>query len=110
MSREMIANRLRFLVYGDNAWRLTVQMDSAGIPTIVFDAHGMRAKDAKKALEDIVRILYSVPISLKVIHGYRRGTAIKDMLSEETFNDRLISKQSPVRNPGVTIMQLRNAA
>ena len=109
MSHDQVRYRLGFILYGEDAWRGSVRRSASGAPYIIFDAHGLTVKEARKLIEDIARI-YLVPISLEIIHGFHHSTGIKDMLTEETFNDRLISRAVPDHNPGVTIFQIAAAA
>ena len=94
---------INFIVYGNDSWRIQVAKNSHGDPSITYDAHGQTVREAKRTIENIINITRS-PLHLKVIHGYNRGTAIKDMLALEQFPGRLADRFCPAGNPGVTVM------
>ena len=103
MSYEQFETRLGFIIYGDNKWRIRIRKTETGIPEVTYDAHGQTVKEAKRTIENIVNGRFS-PLRLNVIHGYNHGTAIKSMLSEETFCGRLTERNTPKNNPGITKM------
>lgn len=105
MSYEQVVDRIRFLIYGDAAWRVNVLKDADEKPYIVLNAHGMTVAETRKMINDIVRLIYCDTIGIKVIHGFNHGTAIKDMIASESFGDRLVRKYTPGSNPGVTYME-----
>ena len=110
MSWDQMMKRFEFLVFGENKWRARLSYDKSGNPRIFFDAHGMTVREAKRAVENIVRIFYLTPIHIEVVHGFHNGTAIRDMLASENFNNRLLYRNIPSRNPGITIMNMASAA
>ena len=105
MEYEELLNRLSFVVYGDNKWRLTVRQQKDAISEIICDVHGLSVLEARRIIRNIINITRS-PIHLRVIHGYTHGTAIKDMLAQECVADRIVSRVCPESNPGETIMSI----
>lgn len=100
-----LEDRMAFVVYGENNWRLKIQQYPWREPDLTYDAHGQSVPDARRTIRNIINISRS-PLHLVIIHGFNRGTAIKQMLAEEHFSDRLMDRFSPDGNPGLTIMNI----
>ncbi len=105
MSNEALLSRISFVVFGDDCWRVKIDFKVVGSPEIIYDAHGQTVLEARRTIRNIANIVMA-PITLIVIHGYRHGTAIKEMLAEENFSGRLICRYSPEFNPGETFMEI----
>lgn len=106
MTRESFEARMDFVVYGKNQKRLkTVTYNEEKPSKITYDTHGQTCEEARKTIKNIVNVSL-VPLCLTVIHGYHRGTAIKDMLATESFSGRLTNRYCPARNPGITVMHV----
>lgn len=107
MNTEKLQDTLQFVIYGNDAQRLLhALVNGDGISLILLDVHGMSVHDARQLIMNIVNIMQNTPMLLGIIHGYNRGTAIKDMLAAETFNGRLINRSCPKRNPGRTNLRI----
>ena len=100
-----LQDRMDFVVFGENSWRLKLRQYQWREPDITYNAHGQTVPEARRTIRNIINICRS-PLHLVIIHGFNRGTAIKEMLAEEDFSDRLISRFSPDGNPGATIMNI----
>ena len=105
MEFEELLNRLSFVVYGDNKWRLTARQQKDTVPEITCDVHGLSVLEARRMIRNIINIT-RVPVHLIVIHGYTHGTAIKDMLAQENVADRIVNRFCPESNPGETVMNI----
>lgn len=105
MERRALQNLMDFVIFGEDRWRVTVDLDAHGVPDITYDAHGQSVLDARRAIRNIVNITRS-PLSVSVIHGYRHGTAIKDMLGKENFSGRVSERYCPKGNPGATVLHI----
>ena len=103
MNYKSVVDRMDFVVYGENHWRLKITDYNRTQVKIRYDAHAQSVSDAQRTIRNIVNIS-RFPISLTVIHGFNHGTAIKDMLANEQFTGRLTTRYCPVYNPGETIM------
>ncbi len=104
MSKETWAKQLRFLVYGEDAWRiLKIGKMRSGEFFLTYDLHGKTVPEAKREIHNLVNMTLGA-FRLTVIHGYHGGTAIKDMLAAENFYDRLENRYYPKDNPGETIL------
>ena len=97
-------NNLNFIIYGENAWRIrNIGETDDGKSTLTYDIHGKTVLEAKRDIHNIIN-LTRAPLRLTVIHGYHSGTALKNMLSTETFYGRLENRYCPAHNPGETVM------
>lgn len=106
MSNETLRQKLNFVIYGDNEWRLyDFTVDGNGIPNIRLNVHGMTVREAKVFILNVVNVIRGRMV-LEVIHGFNHGTAIRDMLAGENFSGRLTERSCPGRNPGMTNMRI----
>ncbi len=76
---------------------------------ITVDLHQLTAKKAQKLLNNII-VLNRNDCKLRLIHGYHRGTVIKDMIWNNFRNSRIEEKKPVKGNPGQTILRLRGVA
>lgn len=70
--------------------RLSISLDETHEIRITADVHGMTCYEAKRFLRNIINIL-RIAFKLTVIHGYRHGTAIKEMLVNSFSSNRVSS-------------------
>ena len=105
MNYQALQSRLDFVVYGKDNWRLDLKINQDGSPNITYDAHGLTVQEARRTIRNLINIART-PVHLNVIHGFNHGTGIKDMLAQETFSGRLISRFCPESNPGKTFMTI----
>ena len=66
-----------------------------------IDVHGLKVIEAKKLIQKIGALVITGE-KLTVIHGYNRGTAIKEMLIKNNLFHRSYFTNSVHRNPGRT--------
>ena len=50
---------------------------------IEIDLHGLKADEAKKKIDAVIRGASSSTYRIRVIHGYNRGTSLRGMIREE---------------------------
>lgn len=106
MNPSKLQDKLSFIFFGEDSWRLRVtQTDESSIPAILIDVHGMKAREAERTLWNVINIVRE-PLCMTVVHGYRHGTVIKDVLAKETFAGRLKSRYCPKDNPGLTVLRI----
>lgn len=107
MSRTDMMQKLTFVVFGENSWRLAqLELSPDNRWRVVIDVHGLSVREAKKMLKNLIAVL-PVGIELIVIHGYNHGTALKQLIrSEEMSSYRVLSVSSPAANPGISTMQI----
>ena len=76
-----------------------------------IDVHNLQSHEAlKKVLDKIEDAYFENVIELRVIHGFNRGTAIKNLIleSEEIRNNEYVQRVSKsFDNSGITIITLK---
>ena len=74
---------------------------------IDIDLHGMRTEEAEKAVEKAVASAGPGTYQIRVIHGYNRGTSLRDMIYDSfRYNDK-VNRIIPGDNRGITVLVLR---
>ena len=58
---------------------------SGEVEKIIVDVHGLTCQEAKQFIRNIVNVTKGICI-VKVIHGYKHGTKIKEMLRKRFMN------------------------
>lgn len=71
------------------------------------DLHGASVENARELLLTWLDHAPQSVTELRVIHGYNRGTLLRDMVREELSHPRIKGKL-PALNPGETRLVLRN--
>ncbi len=79
-------------------------MDSYGI--LELDVHGMTQVQAQVAIDAKLRRAKGV-YRLRVIHGWSRGTALRDFIRRHYRNHPQVLRVELGANPGVTDLVLR---
>lgn len=72
-----------------------------------LDLHGMNLHQARIATQSALRRASPADYRLKLIHGYRQGSAIADMLRTEFLGHPKVLRLEASTNPGQTIFVLR---
>lgn len=72
---------------------------------ITIDLHKHTVYDAKQKLQLIIAIAPEEIKEIIVIHGYHRGTALRDMVRND-FDDSRIARKFLSLNPGITSLIL----
>ena len=75
-------------------------------PVMTVDLHGMYLEDARSLLENWLGHAPAGVTELRVIHGYQRGTALRDML-RSGFSHPRVKAVLPSLNPGETRLVLK---
>ena len=73
------------------------------------DLHGVSQQDAKDLLSGWLNTAPAAVTELRVIHGYQRGTALRDML-RSGFSHPRVKAVLPSLNPGETRLVLKKAS
>ena len=76
-------------------------------PFIDIDLHGLRKKKKKKVIDKALRSAGNGTYQLRLIHGYNRGTRLKDMIADWYSMEPKVKRIMPGDNQGVTILVLR---
>ena len=76
-------------------------------PFIKIDLHGMRTDEAERVLEKAVKDAGPGTYQIQAIHGFNRGTALRDMIYDSfKYNDK-VKRVIPGENQGITILVLK---
>lgn len=105
MNHQDIIDKLGFVVYGENNWRVKILPSADDELRIQYDAHGQTVSEATQTIRNIVN-LARVPIWLSIVHGYNKGTAIKDELAQMNFYGKVTYRYTPDYNEGETILRV----
>lgn len=74
---------------------------------VELDLHGMTQIQAKAAVDAALRRAGGSVYRLRVIHGYRGGTQLRDMLRREYGKHPKVKRLEVGLNPGATDLILR---
>lgn len=102
---KQVYDRVLFILYGEDVWRVRVDVDENGVIVIRVDLHGKKCVEALKIIRQIITII-QIPFTLDIIHGYNHGTAIKDMIWNQVKHTRIQEKFCNEWNPGETFLRL----
>lgn len=72
-----------------------------------IDLHGLFQDEAIKVIDKALKAADSSTYQIRLIHGYHRGTSLKNMILDEYKYDPKVLRIQPGVNQGVTIMVLR---
>lgn len=78
-----------------------------GKPIIDIDLHGLFQDEAIKVIDKALKAADSSTYQIRLIHGYHRGTSLKNMIIDEYKYDPKVLRIQPGDNQGVTILVLR---
>ncbi len=73
---------------------------------IEVNIHGMTAREAKRALEQLLTRTGKNVTEVRVIHGYNNGQVLRDMVRRELKHPRISAKLISL-NPGETRIILK---
>lgn len=76
-------------------------------PIIELDLHGMFRDEAIKAIDRTLKNADDSTYQIKLIHGYNRGTNLKNMIIEEYRYHPKVRRVQPGDNLGITVLVLR---
>lgn len=76
-------------------------------PIITVDLHGLFREDAVKVIDKALKSADSSTYQIRLIHGYNRGTSLKNMIMEEYRYHPKVVRIQPGDNLGTTILVLR---
>jgi DNA-nicking Smr family endonuclease len=71
-----------------------------------LDIHGMNAFEAEEALKDFLDTLGGDVDEVVVVHGYKGGTVLRDMV-RSTFRHKKIKRKLVSMNQGITIFLMK---
>ena len=76
-------------------------------PIITIDLHGLFRDEAIKTIDKALKNADSSTYQIKLIHGYNRGTSLKNMIIDEYKYHPKVMRIQPGDNLGTTILVLR---
>ena len=76
-------------------------------PIITIDLHGLFRDEAIKVIDKALKQADDSTYQIKLIHGYNRGTSLKDMIIDEYKYHPKVLRIKPGDNLGTTILVLR---
>ena len=78
-----------------------------GRPIIEVDLHGLFRDEAVRVIDRVLKNAGDGTYQIKLIHGYNRGTSLKDMIFDEYRYHPKVVRIQPGDNLGTTILVLR---
>ena len=78
-----------------------------GRPIIEVDLHGLFRDEAVKVIDRALKNADDSTYHIRLIHGYNRGTSLKNMIIEEYRYHPKVKRIQPGDNLGTTILVLR---
>ena len=76
-------------------------------PIITIDLHGLFRDEAIRTIDKTLKNADNSTYQIKLIHGYNRGTSLKDMIIDEYKYHPKVMQIQPGDNLGTTILVLR---
>ena len=105
MVNEMdLKGRLGLIMNEEKLNRISVSKNGE----ISVDVHYLGTKEVMVLISNIIALTQSA-CTVRVIHGYNHGTAIKDMINGRYKNNRIIERRPSLSNKGVTALICRAA-
>lgn len=81
-----------------------ITFPSGEVMKISVDVHGLTCREAKRFISNVINISRGF-CTIEIIHGYRHGTRIKDMLRNGFSNPNVKEIVADFRNYGITYLQ-----
>ncbi|MDF2511219.1 MAG: hypothetical protein K0S04_1085 [Herbinix sp.] len=83
-----------------------MNQNNSGI--IELDIHGMTKYQAKISIDSQLKKANGSIYRIRIIHGYRNGTELKDMVQKDYKNHKKVKRIEIGMNAGVTDLVLRD--
>lgn len=74
---------------------------------IEVDVHGCTAVEAKKKIDIVINKAHKSVYRIRVVHGYRTGTVLRDMVRYDYRNHEKVIRIATTVNAGETDLILR---
>ena len=76
-------------------------------PFVKVDLHGLRQDEAIRKIDRAIASAGPMTYHIQLIHGYHRGTSLRDRIQYEyQYHDKVL-RVMPGDNPGITVLVLR---
>ena len=102
---QVLVNLQRVLPAGDLD-RIQVANGEDGETEVRVDLHMLKYNSGKALVQNIILLNPGVEFQLDIIHGYNSGMVLKKMVNQDIKNKRIVTRYSPMWNPGETIMEI----
>ena len=76
-------------------------------PIVDVDLHGLFRDEAIKVIDKALKNADDSTYQIRLVHGYNRGTSLKNMIIDEYKYHPKVLRVQPGDNLGVTILVLR---
>ena len=76
-------------------------------PFIKVDLHGLRQEEAIRVIDRAIASADPSTYQIQLIHGYNRGTSLRNMIYDEYRNEKTVKRIIPGDNQGITILVLK---
>ena len=76
-------------------------------PFITVDLHGMKCDEAVKKIEKVLVSAGTGTYQIRLIHGFNRGTNLRDMIYDSFKYDKKVKRIMPGDNQGITVLVLK---
>ena len=76
-------------------------------PIVDVDLHGLFRDEAIKVIDKALKAADDSTYQIRLVHGYNRGTSLKNMIADEYRYHPKVLRVQPGDNLGVTILVLR---
>ena len=106
MSEERARSLMEQILTEDELSRIHFEITGTGT-CVSVDVHRLTVAEAKRLIKNLIALIRGDFI-LEVIHGYLNGTAIKDMIHEETLSKKVVDKKCPFYNLGITYLKIKD--
>ena len=74
---------------------------------VKIDLHGLTQDEAINVIDKALKKADNTTYQLQLIHGYNRGTKLREMIYDWYKYDPKVKRIIPGDNPGVTILVLK---
>ena len=76
-------------------------------PFIKVDLHGLRQEEAIRVIDRAIASADPSTYQIQLIHGYNRGTSMRNMIYDEYRYEKKVKRIIPGDNQGITILVLK---
>ncbi len=104
-----MGNAIQMIFTKEEINRIKEKIKANGEREVSVDLHHLTVKEAQKFMKNLIA-LDREGCTMRVIHGYNHGTAIKTMIQNNLQSQKIAEKHSCAHNPGQTILTIKKAA
>ena len=76
-------------------------------PLVKIDLHGLTQDEAVKVIDKAIANAGPSTYQLQLIHGYHRGTNLRNMIQDWYRYEPKVKRIMPGDNPGITVLVLK---